>query len=278
MNYHNLLYRRLFLLIWPESKKFAFTIFDDTDNSYIDNISPIYDLLNKNEIYTTKSVWVKPSKDEFEGYCLEDAVYLKYIKELEKQGFEIALHNVGSGYFSRAEITEGVDFFRELMGGNPKIQVNHVSNPDNLYWGSKRFVKPFSFLYRLLSRRGPDKSSGEETDSIHFWGDIVKERIKYIRNFTFNGINTLKYDPHMPYIDPYKKDYSNYWFSSSDGHTVEEFNELLTKENIDKLEKEGGLCIVYTHFAEGFVDENGNLNPEFKNKIEYLSSKSGCIW
>lgn len=119
------------------------------------------------------------------------------------------------------------------------------------------------------------KYHGSDVNSKYFWGDVCKEKIKYIRNYTFNDINTLKLDPLMPYMDKDKLDYSNYWFSSSDGHTVEEFNHLLRKENIDKLEAEGGACIVYTHFAAGFVNENGELDKKFVEEIEYLSSKDG---
>lgn len=79
----------------------------------------------------------------------------------------------------------------------------------------------------------------------------------------------------MPYMDKSKQDYSNYWFSSSDGHTIEEFNHLLSKESIDQLEAEGGACIVYTHFASNFVNEEGQLNEEFMANIKYLSSKDG---
>ena len=55
---------------------------------------------------------------------------------------------------------------------------------------------------------------------------------------------------------------------------VTSFNNLLTKENIDKLEREKGCCILYTHFAYDFVDENGNLDEGFKAAIDYLASKN----
>lgn len=115
---------------------------------------------------------------------------------------------------------------------------------------------------------------GDEKESEYFWGDYAKANIKNIRNRVFNGINTLKYDPKMPFIEKNKK-YANYWFSSSDGHTVQEFNDLLSKSNIDKLRKEGGLCIVYTHFASGFVDINGELDQTLKANLEYLSKQNG---
>ncbi|NMA72701.1 MAG: hypothetical protein GX963_00755 [Bacteroidales bacterium] len=116
---------------------------------------------------------------------------------------------------------------------------------------------------------------GADPTSEQFWGDLAKKHFKYIRNHTFNGINTLKYDPKMPYRVPHKEKYSNYWFSSSDGDTLEEFTDLITPKNIMKLENQNGLCIVYTHFAKGFVDDKGVVNPQFKKNLEFLSSRDG---
>jgi len=86
---------------WPEGKHFAFTIIDDTDNSFVGNIAPIYQLLGNCGIYTTKTVWVYPSRDAFTGHSLADAEYLNFIRGLSADGFEIALHGVGSGHFGR---------------------------------------------------------------------------------------------------------------------------------------------------------------------------------
>jgi hypothetical protein len=91
---------------------------------------------------------------------------------------------------------------------------------------------------------------------------------------TFLDINTLRKDPEMPWHDP-QKSYVNYWFSSSDGHDVNLFNQLLSPRNLDQLEKEGGACIVYTHFASGFVRDDGKLDPTFKNRIDDLVSRDG---
>jgi hypothetical protein len=55
-------------LKWPLNKDFAFTIIDDTDNSTVQNIKPIYDFLYSKEILTTKTVWVFEPKDNFSGY------------------------------------------------------------------------------------------------------------------------------------------------------------------------------------------------------------------
>lgn len=259
---------------WPENKKFAFTIVDDTEESTVENVKPIYDLLYANGLLTTKTVWVYQSRDNYTGECLLDDNYLKFIIDLKAKGYEVGLHNVGSGEFKREEIVKGLDLFNEKLGFYPNLHINHSSNPDNIYWGNERYQFILRTIFRIL-HGGKREFYGSDEGSDYFWGDICKMRIKYIRNYTFNDINTLKNDPLMPYIDKRKEQYSNYWFSSSDGHTVEEFNTLIRKENVDRLEYEGGACIVYTHFAYNFVDSKGRVNKDFLRNIEYLSSKDG---
>lgn len=259
---------------WPNNKKFAFTIVDDTDNATVKNVKPVYDLLYKCGIITTKTVWIYPSRDNFKGECLEDDNYLDFILDLIGKGFEVGLHNVGSGSFKREEIIKGIEIFNSKLGFYPSLHINHASNPDNIYWGSERYQFILKSLIKLIygSKR---TYKGSDENSEYFWGDISKNKISYIRNYTFNNINTLKMDPSMPYKDKSKDKYSNYWFSSSDGHTVQEFNNLITRSKTDQLEREGGACIVYTHFASGFVDKLGQLDKKFIKNIEYLSSKDG---
>jgi len=259
------------MIQWPEGKQFAFTIFDDTDNSTVENIRPVYELLNDYGIKTTKSVWSYPSRDNFAGDCLKDNNYLQFIKQLQTQGFEIALHNIGSGEFSRQEIQEGFELFKKSLGQYPRLHANHAGNIDSIYWGfEKRFVAPLKWLGILKN----EHFLGDEQNSTCFWGDLCKQHIQYIRNHTFNGINTAKYDKKMPYTEKKKNQYSNYWFSSSDGHTVKEFNQLIQPANLDQLEKEKGFCIVYTHFASGFYDRHHQLNTQFENQIKQLATRN----
>lgn len=124
---------------WPNNKKFAFTIVDDTDNGTVKNIKPVYDFLYNHNIITTKTVWVYPPRDGFTGDCLLDNKYLNFILDLQGKGYEIGLHNVGSGRFNRDEIIDGIRIFNEKLGFDPNLQINHASNPDNIYWGSDRY-------------------------------------------------------------------------------------------------------------------------------------------
>ena len=262
-------------IVFPREAKFAFTIFDDTDNARIENIKPIYDLLADLGIKTTKSVWPLPVKpgDKFTGESLQDEAYLNFILALKQKGFEIALHNVGSGKFTRNEIINGLEEYKNKIGEYPNIHVNHSYNPDNIYWGYKRFGFPFKQLYKSKNNH---QFYGEESDSPHFWADIFKEHCSYIRSHTFNGLNTLKFDPYMPYKEKAKEKFTNFWFSSTDTPDVDKFNQLVTPVSIDKLEAEQGVCILYTHFASGFC-VNGKINNQFKSTLQYLAKKNALF-
>jgi len=263
---------------WPDGKDFAFTIVDDTDVSSIANVKPVYDYLYDLGLITTKTVWVSPTNDpnipENAGQTLSDPDYLSFILELQNRGFEIASHGPRGGHTKRAEIIDATERFRELIGHYPYTHINHSDNKENLYWGENRLdFLPLKILFRILKDEEKDRFLGHMPDSEYFWGDIAQRNTTYVRNLTFQGINTLKVNPSMPYHDP-TKPYVNNWFSSSNGTNVDAFNRLLMKKNIDRLEKEGGLCMIYTHFAYGFVSE-GDLNATTRERLQDLASRNG---
>lgn len=264
-------------LSFPDNKRFAFTIFDDTDYSTLQNVKSVYDLLNDLGFKTTKSIWVYPPRGSFSGSCLQDPDYLSWIRELQADGFEIGLHNVGDGAFSRKEIHEGLEIYNALLGHYPTCHTNHAGNPDNIYWFKERFEWPINELYGLfwLIHSKSHSSNGSNPASEYFWGDIAKQYLRYIRNLTFSGINTHQFDPKMPYRIQRNEAYSNLWFSSSDGASCTKMNQLLHSDNVDALEQQGGVSIVYTHFADGFVDAKGCLDTVFKRQMEYLAGKDG---
>ena len=167
------------LVHWPENKKFAFTVVDDTDNSTIENIKPVYDFLFSHEIKTTKTVWVYPSKNKYSGGYLLDDEYLDFILDLGGKGYEIGLHNVGSGEFNRVEIINGLKIYNQKLGTDSNIQINHASNPDNIYWGSDRYQL---FLRSIINFLYKEKRTfyGTNINSNYFWGDYCKKRLNIL--------------------------------------------------------------------------------------------------
>jgi len=264
-------------LEWPEGKRFAFSIVDDTDASTVENTKPVYDLLESCGIRTTKTVWPLgfTRKPQFGGGTLEDPDYRAWVLDLQAAGFEIALHGATDHPSTREETRRALDYFREVLGHDPRLHANHFGQAEGMYWGEARLNGLPRLVYRTANavlRRGT-RYFGHVEGSPYFWGDLCRERIEYVRNFSFPGVNTLKADPLMPYHDP-RRPYVQFWFSSSQAPGVESFCALLRDEEQDRLVEEGGACIAYTHFGFGFA-EDGRLDPRFARVVERLAGLPG---
>jgi len=263
-------------ILWPNKKRFAFTIFDDTDRANLNDNKLVYQYLDELNFKTTKSVWITEGnkQQEGQGITCSDKEYLNWLLELKSKGFEIGYHNTTYQSSFRKEIDKGLKLFVKIFKQNPKVMANHSDNEENIYWGSHRLSGVRKVIYNILTRFRKNKIyKGDDESSKYFWGDLCKEYITYVRNFVFKDINTLKSCPFMPYQD-LTKPYVNYWFASSEGNNVEKFNKCISDINQDRLEEEGGACIMYTHFADGFC-ENGKLSENFKKQMYRLSKKEG---
>lgn len=261
----------------PNGKKFIFTIIDDTDDAFSETIKPVYDILFENGLKTTKTVWVYPVRDteRSKGDSLEVPDYRAFVLDIQNKGFEIALHNVGSGSYKRNEIIKGIETYKTILGDYPKLHVNHSYNPDNIYCGNKRFSFPFNLIVKKLYSQY-DAFFGEVKGSEYFWGDLHKKHIKYSRNYEIDNINTLKVNPYIPYRDKKYDEFCNYWYSSTFASNQWMFNKIVNKKSIDKLEKEEGVCILYTHL--GYFYKDGKVDEGFKKAIEYLGSKESGLF
>jgi hypothetical protein len=144
-----------------------------------------------------------------------------------------------------------------------------------MYWGPARLTyRTPRNIYNFGTRfRFTRAYEGHVAGAEHFWGDLCKQRIDYVRNFVVREINLDRVNPSMPYHNP-AQPLVNFWFSSCEGGNVNSFCELLSETNQDRLEAEGGLCIVYTHFANGFFS-NGKLHPRFEALMRRLAKKNG---
>ena len=262
--------------LWPDGKRFAFTVFDDTDLSTMENVPPVYALLRDLGLRTTKSVWpLRGTRSgDAEGAVCEDQPYLAWVQSLQGDGFEIGYHMATYHTSQRESTIKALDGFEELFGAPPLTMANHAGCEENIYWGPARLTGVNRLLYNAITiGRYRNRFRGHVQGDPLFWGDICRDKIQYVRNFIFPSINTLGQCPFMPYHDT-QRPYVNYWFASSEGPDVDSFNTLLREENQDRLEREGGACIVYTHFGAGFW-QHGSLNRRFRELTQRLARKNG---
>jgi hypothetical protein len=263
---------------WPAGKQFAFTVFDDPDLDTVENVAAVYSFLAELGLRTTKAVWpIRGTRaPKIGGATCEDEQYLQWILNLKEQGFEIALHNVTYHTSTRSETSCGLEAFFKFFGHYPHSMANHSGCNESIYWESARVSGVQRLIYNMLNLKlnGNDSGSqGHIESSPLFWGDLCKAKIKYVRNFTLGDINTLKTCPAMPYHDP-ARPYVNHWFAASEGPNVRSFNAMLREENQERLAREGGACIMYTHFASGFL-ENGRINERFQTLMERICKMNG---
>jgi hypothetical protein len=265
---------------FPGGAGFAFTILDDTDDTTLENGRPIYALLRDLGFRTTKTVWPFDSPPEkrgqyFAGQTLETEGYLEWVRELAGDGFEIAFHNASMGSSPREKTIRALDVLEREFSLSSVLHCNHGENRENLYWGTRRYrTLPIAAAYAAFaSRRGLPPMQGDVAASDHFWGDVARERLSYVRAFTYSTLDCSRISPFGPFFDP-RKPYVRRWFNSADAPDATAFKRLVTPSSIDALARSRGWSIVSTHLGKGFY-EDGRVDPEVRRTLEYLASLDG---
>jgi len=263
-------------VVWPDGKRFAFTIFEDPDALQLSESQEVYGFLSDLGFRTTVGVWtVEPgeARRNSKGETCENAAYRAWIQELQQRGFEVGLHSIGPGSLTRSEIVDGLARFRDYFGGDPVTMANHY-NADAMYWGPARLDGLSRAIYHAATLgRQRGRFAGEREGHPSFWGDLCQAHVRYCRNFVFRELNTLKVCPMMPYHDP-DRPYVKHWYASSEASNLPRFLECVNDATLDQLEEEGGAAIIYTHFGHHYFD-SGALDARFKAIMTRLSRRNG---
>jgi hypothetical protein len=265
-------------LTYPDGKKFAFAIIDDTDVATVANVRPVYRLLERLGMRVTKTVWplgCPEGSPKFQSSeTLEDPDYRAFVVDLQRRGFEVTWHGATMESSTRDRTLRGLDCFRQVFGSYPRLHANHAYNRENLYWGASRIdAWLLKSVYGRLDEVPADHYQGHVEGSPFWWGDLCARHISYCRNLNFNEINLARINPSMPYHDA-ARPLVDLWFSAADADGCHEFNELLRSEHQEQLERERGFCIVATHFGKGFA-RNGRVNSVTRQRLEALANRPG---
>lgn len=262
---------------FPDGKKFAFSIFDDTDVATLEYIRPVYELLHRLGFRTTKSVWPLPylGSSEYEGSAtLDDSEYATYVRDLQERGFEIAFHGARMVSSERTEIQRAFEVYQQTLGCYPTSYAAHGHNRDNLYWGADRFrFRLWRWLYAASRIRRDQYGEGHRTGSRYYWGDLAQQHLRYIRSFTYEELNLWNITHAIPYRTVGTPGI-NAFFPSTFADNVKEFIDLLSPSRQAQLEREGGLAIIGTHFGKGFL-RDGQVHPQIVELLTQLSRRPG---
>lgn len=265
-------------LSWlPDSFQAAVAITDDPDNSTFNKFKSIYDFLMNIGFPTTRAMWVYP-KSEFTGTppleidftapLLTEPECLQYCKKLQNNGFEICLHGASCGNNNRQKTLDALNFLQEQIAPS-QVFICHSKNAENLYWDSNTANLPIE--KKILQLYTKNSCFGEDPTSKYFWGDICKERINFIRLYRTRSVNTLAFNPSMPYHDS-SKPLVNYWFSATKGYIP----SLFSKPNINSLCKDNGASILYQYMHK-YVNDDLSINKEVKETLERIADDSRIL-
>lgn len=263
---------------WPQGKRFAFSIIDDTDVATVANVRPIYRLLEQLGLRATKTVWPVSCPEgsrHFAGsQTLDDPDYLDFVQDLQRRGFEIAFHGATMESSTRERTCRALERFKECFGSYPRVHANHGCNRENIYWGRSRIDQPLiKWIYGRAIGVPDGYYAGHIPGSAYWWRDLCQSRIEYVRNLTFNSLDLSRINPGMPYADR-TRPLVRRWFSAADAESADEFVRLLDSRNQKALEANQGFAIVATHFGKNFVVD-GQVDPRVQELLEELSSRNG---
>ena len=240
----------------PGSYSFGFTIVDDTDNSKLEYIKPIYDYLTEIGMRGTRALWVRDSDGYWgrKGDTTNRTDYRDYCVELQDLGFEIAMHTPSGDDDTREQIIWGFNRFKEIFGDYPYNYVMHSSNKENFWGGENNFGHdPHSPYYCIDIIR--DMGCNVEGDILHGGLNIFAHR------------NRLR---HSMFSIP-----SFYRFWLPDKYT---FLDGVNKRDLEELENERGVSIVSTHFASSYSDVFYNGTWEEANPSTFSAYNSTYGW
>ncbi|MBN1602167.1 MAG: hypothetical protein JW915_11190 [Chitinispirillaceae bacterium] len=260
-------------MIWPPAPYSAgIAITDDPDNGTFANFKTIYDLLSDLKLPTTRAMWIYDAMEptgtpslpiKFFSSLLTEKRCLDYCKKLHSEGFEFCLHGASSGNNKREYTIAALDYLEREIGASETF-ICHSKNAENIYWEDKCI--PLSILKPLVRMYSKNSCYGEIEHSPYFWGDVCRNRIEYIRLFRTRMVNTLAFNPNMPY-HIFEMPYVNFWFSATKGYLP----NLINPEQLDALCLSNGAGIFYQYLHK-YIDDKGTIKPDVIQGLKCLSS------
>ena len=115
-----------------------FVLTNDPDHGKTEDYRRILKLLAKKGIYVTTAVFCTLKDDgsllgrhcyKGETHTLEDREYRKLMLKARDWGHEIAFHGYSQVSDTRDEFLRGLEIFKKVFGGYPKIYIEHGGHP-----------------------------------------------------------------------------------------------------------------------------------------------------
>lgn len=262
----------------PANKSFAVAFVDDADGSHYGGVRLVYDFMTSLGLRATRTVWplravsstgTRANIHEAD-HTLQDRQYREYCERLKTLGHELAMHGASSGNNTRDRVIAAYDLFERVFGEPPAVNVMHGRNFENIYWGRSHFD---GWTGRLVGLHEPQSFYGHVPGSPYFWGDVCREKTRYVRFHETLGADVGSFDPATPYHDP-SKPFVNWWFSAAYG-AGDRVLDLLSPSSLAALRQRRSFSIIHCYSAHHVApDTSGRLaiEPRFAAALERLAA------
>lgn len=272
---------------YPAGYRFAFTIVHDADSAYSKRLAPLFEVFDALGLRLTVSVfalWAEWARDgaiwskwrglpdPVERFRAPVAVPLcdeeecRFYQSLAARGHEIALHTPSETSSRREDLPRAFELFARAFGHYPRVYVEHSckGKKDAL---SNQGADPTSPYYcrDLLIEYGPwvwvDGRGGQYMDEFPSAYFAIPPDGSPINR----GANQ-RYGLAKAFCR------TGRWVDcDGDG-----FLRSYSTANLDALERDGGLALVYNHLEAGWLDPTtGGMRADLRRQLDYLAAKPG---
>lgn len=271
--------------LFPDGYSFAFTIVHDADAAYSRRLEPLFEVFDEFGFKITVTVftfwadWAKNGKvwlewrgaddDEFfapNSVPLADENERRFYLDLAARGHEIGIHTPSETSDTREDVIRAFEYFKEVFGRYPRIYVEHAVTRNKEGQASEG-SKPESIYFNtdLLNAYEPwvwiDDDCGVPDKSHRRFYDILA-----VNGSPFNTVAPERYGIAKAFLRTGK-------WREADG---DGFLAWYSEENIDALEKNRGLALVYMHLDAKWIDaETKQMRTPIMERLRYLASKNG---
>jgi hypothetical protein len=271
---------------FPARRRFAFTIVHDADSAYSRRLEPLFEVFDELGFKITVTVfplwadWARDGdiwrawneRDDDGGFFAPQAVPLmdekerEFYKRLAARGHEIGMHTPSETSSTREDVIRAFEYFREVLGGYPRVYTEH-SVDTKRDAQAKEGSRPDSAHYNtdLLNSYGPwvwvDDDCGVPDNRHDRFYDILA-----LNGSPFNTLAAQRYGINKGFLRTGK-------WREADG---DGFLAWYSEENIDSLEENRGLALVYMHLDAKWIDSRTRkMRRAIKDRLTYLASKNG---
>lgn len=271
---------------YPAGYRFAFTIVHDADNAYSTRLAPLFEVFDELGLKITVTLfafwpdWAKNgavwSKWRAAGNVetafrapqavpLVDQTERSFYRTLAARGHEIGLHSASESSDTRAATIRAFEYFKEVFGYYPAVYVEHSSrNNREAQINEGSDARSIYYNTDLLNRYGPwvwVDGPGALPDPRRKFYDLVASN-----GTPFSQWAAGRFGISKAFIR------SGRW-DKADGSG---FLEVYSTQNLDALERDRGLALVYTHLDSKWLDpETRRMRGAIEDRLRYLAAKKG---